>query len=276
METNSNTNTVPAPYFFTRDDVAGIVPSAVSSTHDGLRSDRYRFVPTVDIIESMEANGWGVVAARAPKARKMRSKEFGIHQLEFQDRNTQTAIQDPRQAGHPIFPRIHIINSHNGTSRFEVLAGLYAMVCANGLMVSAGSVGEFSVRHNASFSAEEAHRIIGEFRQRMGTMAEAVEGWSRIRLEPEQRTQFATAAARIRWNNPEEPMPEPSSLLQAARIADMGADLWTTFNVVQENLIGGGFKRSRRVARKVTQLRESNRINSELWDLASQTALALG
>jgi hypothetical protein len=260
--------------FLTRDDVAAVTPSAIATSHDGRRSDRYRFVPTVEIIDSMEANGWGVARIRAPKSRTSLSREFGLHQLEFQDRNA-VGIADPRQQGNPIFPRIHIINSHNGTSRFEVLAGLYAMVCSNGLMVSAGSVGEFSVRHNASFNAEEAHRIIGEFRERMGTLAEAVDKWSSVQLDREQATQFAIAAARIRWNKSDDAMPEPIALLQANRIVDAGDDLWRTFNRVQENLIGGGFKRSRRVARKVSQLRESNRINSELWDLASQTALAL-
>ena len=159
--------------FLDRDTIAATVPSALATTHDGLRSDRYRFVPTVEVIESMEANGWGVVKIRAPKARMQRSQAFGLHQVEFQDRNA-VAIEDPRSRvqGRGIFPRIHIINSHNGASRFEVLAGMYAMVCSNGLMISTGSVGEFSVRHNAAFSVEEAHRVIAQFRSRMDAMRE--------------------------------------------------------------------------------------------------------
>lgn len=268
------TNAVP---FLSREQVAAIVPSAVSATHDGRRSNRYRFVPTVDIIDSMEANGWGVVNARAPKGRKgaiSNTAEFGLHQLEFQDRNA-VAFADPRtgsRLANPIFPRIHIINSHNGTSRFEVLAGLYAMVCANGLMVSAGSVGEFSVRHNASFDAEEAHRIIAQYRSNMASMAETIERWSQRTMQPEERVAFATAAARIRWNKPDDIMPDASTILQAHRPEDQRMDLWTTFNVAQENIIGGGFKRSRRVARPISQLRESNRINSELWELARTVA----
>jgi len=43
--------------FLTRDDVAAVTPSAIATSHDGRRSDRYRFVPTVEIIDSMEANG---------------------------------------------------------------------------------------------------------------------------------------------------------------------------------------------------------------------------
>ncbi len=259
--------------FLDRDTIAATVPSALATTHDGLRSDRYRFVPTVEVIDSMEANGWGVVKIRAPKARMVRSQSFGLHQVEFQDRNA-VAIQDPRSkvTGRGIFPRIHIINSHNGASRFEVLAGMYALVCSNGLMISTGSVGEFSVRHNAAFSVEEAHRVIAQFRSRMDAMHETVERWNAVQLTPEQANEFAIAAARIRWNKPEDIMPEPSQLLLLNRPEDAGNSLWATFNTVQENLMDGGFKRNRRQVRKMTHIRESNRINMELWDLAVQTA----
>lgn len=270
--------TTHACQFLTRHDISNAVPSALADAHDGRRSNRYTFVPTTEIVDSMEANGWGVVRARGPKSRTELSRGFGLHQLEFQDRNA-VAFQDPRARGRatgaPIFPRIHIINSHNGTSRFEVLAGLYAMVCSNGLMVSAGSVGEFSVRHNSSFDAEEAHRIIGEFRSRMGKLNDAIECWASINLSTEQQRAFATAAARIRWNKPDDIMPDADTLLQRNREEDGAPNLWTVFNVVQENLIGGGFKRSRRVARPISQLRESNRINAELWDLAETTACQL-
>lgn len=273
METTTNTC-----QFLTRHDLINQLPSALAESHDGRRSNRYTFVPTTEIVDSMEANGWGVVRARGPKSRTELSRGFGLHQLEFQDRNA-VAFVDPRSHGlatsKPIFPRIHIINSHNGTSRFEVLAGLYAMVCSNGLMVSAGSVGEFSVRHNSSFDAEEAHRIIGEFRSRMGKLNEAIEVWAGIDLSTEQQRNFATSAARIRWNKPDDILPDATMLLQRNRTEDNGSNLWTVFNVVQENLIGGGFKRSRRIARPISQLRESNRINAELWDLAETTSLQL-
>ena len=264
---NAINNTVP---FLSRESLAQTIPSAVAESHDGRRSNRYKFVPTVEIIDSMAVNGWGVAKARGPKSRTELSRGFGFHQLEFQDRQ-QRAFVDPRNPhAQPIFPRIHILNSHNGTSKFEILAGLYAMVCSNGLMVSAGSVGEFSVRHNASFNAEEAHRIIGEFRARMGGIGETIEKWAGIKLDAGQASEFATQAARIRWNKADDIVPDPSTLLAARRTEDAGSDLWTRFNVVQENLIGGGFKRSRREARPLSHIKESNRVNSELWDLAKE------
>jgi len=262
--------------FLTRDDIVARVPSALASTHDGRRSDLYTFVPTLDIINSMESNGWGVVAAKVPKARKSASRDFGIHQLEFQERGA-VALVDPRVPdSKAIFPRIHILNSHNGTSRFQVLAGLYTLVCSNGLIVSTASVGEFSTRHTGSFNAEDAFRTVEQFRAAMSGIGDTMQLWSGLQLSPTEADEFALAAARIRWNDPADAIPSPAYILAPHREADVGRDLWRVFNVAQENLIGGGFKRATREARKVTNLRESIRINSELWNLAETTAMRFG
>ena len=264
---NAINNTVP---FLSRESLAQTIPSAVAESHDGRRSNRYKFVPTVEIIDSMAVNGWGVAKARGPKSRTELSRGFGFHQLEFQDRQ-QRAFVDPRNPhAQPIFPRIHILNSHNGTSKFEILAGLYAMVCSNGLMVSAGSVGEFSVRHNNGFSKDDAFEAISQFRNRLSDVASTIDGWRATNLQSEQANAFAAQAARIRWNKPSDVIPEPEILLSPRRTEDAGSDLWSRFNVVQENLIGGGFKRSRREARPLSHIKESNRVNSELWDLAKE------
>ena len=256
--------------FLTTEDVQRISPSALAASHDGRRSDRYSFVPTIDIINSMEANGWGIVEAKGPKTRTELSRGFGLHQLTFQEHNA-TAIADPRAPSEkPIFPRIHIINSHNGTTKFEIFAGLYALVCSNGLVISKSTVGEFSVRHNNGFSKDDAFEAISQFRNRLSDVASTIDGWRATNLQSEQANAFAAQAARIRWNKPSDVIPEPEILLSPRRTEDAGSDLWSRFNVVQENLIGGGFKRSRREARPLSHIKESNRVNSELWDLAKE------
>jgi len=55
------------------------------------------------------------------------------------------------------------------------------------------------------------------------------------------------------------------------READRGNDLWSTFNVAQENLIRGGFVNgsTRRKVRPITSIQKDVNFNSQLWDLAS-------
>lgn len=260
-------------HFLSLEEVQKAVPSAFAESHDGLRSERYNFVSTRQIIDSMQDNGWGVVAAKAPKARLDKRKAFGMHKLEFQDRNIadeKNRIRDPRFSNYYIYPRVHIMNSHNGTSMLTVMAGLYCVICSNGLIISMHSVGEFRVRHNNQFNSEDAFATIGQFRNSMNNIVETIEKWSSIDLSHEKSIQFATRAARIRWPSPEVVIPDPLFLLNARREEDKGSSLWHRFNVVQENLIQGGFSREKRKVRQLSQIREDLRINTELWDLARE------
>lgn len=260
--------------FISIDEARKLVPSAFAESHDGRRSERYNFISTLSIIESMEANNWGLVSAVSPRTRVSLRRDFGIHKLEFQDRET-LDIEDPRQVSNflapgekkPIYPRIHIINSHNGTSNLKVMAGLYALVCLNGMVISKGTVGEFNVRHNHRFNAEDAFATINQFRQTLPGVRDVINSWSNIVLPQEKANEFATKAARIRWNKPQDVLPDPNVILQARRVEDARRDFWTIFNRVQENLIRGGFERDNRKVRAISQMREDLRINQELWEL---------
>lgn len=256
--------------FLTRDQVAATVPSALAETHDGMRSDRYSFVRTLDIVEAMEANGWGVVKATCPKARKERSRDFGIHRLEFQSKDQTFSLGDPRSnsSNGRLFPRIHVLNSHNGTSRFTIHAGFYAIICSNGLVISYGSVGAINVRHNQGFSQFDAMQAISQFQADIPKLTDGIQNWNKLQLNEQQRTEFATKAARIRWNKPDDILPDVASILNPRRAEDTQSDLWTVFNRAQENIIQGGFSRNQRKARPVSQIREDLRINQELWALA--------
>ena len=256
--------------FLSRDQIAQKVPSALAETHDGRRSDRYSFVRTLDIVDSMEAAGWGVVAAENPKARKSNSRDFGIHRLQFQSRSESNWLADPRSnsSNGRLYPRIHVLNSHNGTSRLTIHAGLYALVCTNGLVICNGSVGEINVRHNAGFSQFDANAAVQQFANDMPKLSEAIANWGKLQLNREQVADLSTCAARIRWNKADDILPNVESIYAPRRMEDTQTDLWTVFNRVQENVIRGGYARDKRKARPVSQIREDLRINQELWALA--------
>jgi len=51
------------------------------------------------------------------------------------------------------------------------------------------------------------------------------------------------------------------TLLQPRRSSDNGTDLWTTFNVLQENITHGGAG----IGRGISRLEDDLRFNQELW-----------
>ena len=61
-------------------------------------------------------------------------------------------------------------------------------------------------------------------------------------------------------------------LLNPTRMEDMGDDVWSVFNVVQEKIIEGDFEYTMgtkvRKARKVKNFKQDQKINKELFELA--------
>lgn len=263
----------------TLEDVAERAPSALTRTHDGKRSDRYTFVPTREIISRMADVGWGVSRAMAPRARKENSREFGKHMIAFRQINS-PGIPDPRQRvlthGTPddlkfalIFPEILAINSSNGASRFVLRAGLFCRICANGAVISLSSFGEMSMRHSG-FEAEDAYRISTEFTGRMDKIGDSIQRFQSINLTRERQLEYATEAARIRWD---DNIPDANTLLLVRRPQDSGDDLWTVYNKVQEHVIRGGQKLGHRTSRELSNIDRNIDINSRLWDLTEAYAL---
>ncbi|GFO57414.1 hypothetical protein GMSM_44210 [Geomonas sp. Red276] len=101
-----------------------------------------------------------------------------------------------------------------------------------------------------------------------------------LQLTGSQKMTFATAALKLRFGRDEHtgfPLsPVPANrILEPRREEDQGDDLWTTLNVVQENLVKGGlvgqslsvFSR-RVVTRPVVSVNDDIRLNRSLWNLA--------
>jgi hypothetical protein len=173
---------------------------------------------------------------------------------------------------HEVVPQIVLINSHDGRGCYRLTAGLYRPVCRNGLLTALGDFGLIHVPHRGNIVqnvVEAALRIIHDF-SRVGEVIERMRGTA---MSWERRIEFAQQALQIRYSHQQHHPFAPAALLEARRDADQGEDLFTVFNVVQENIIRGGIA-GRSALGRVTHSRgiraipEDVRINSALWQLA--------
>src|SRR5690606_11049197 len=105
--------------------------------------------------------------------------------------------------------------------------------------------------------------------------------WQGVALSGAARVEFAQRAAGLRWQegSPVRQALTPDKLLAPRRHGDAAVDLWTTFNVVQEQLLRGGdryLSRSvgyglrRNRTRPVGGLAEGQKLNKALWALAGE------
>jgi hypothetical protein len=99
-----------------------------------------------------------------------------------------------------------------------------------------------------------------------------------VQLTNNEKHALATAAIEVRFDS-EQAEVSPHGLLIPYRPEDRGNDLWTTFNVVQENLIRGGVgyttrnSKGRKVYRRSRPVRGIDgdlKLNRALWRQAEE------
>ncbi|MNR39035.1 hypothetical protein D3C85_1571990 [compost metagenome] len=96
-----------------------------------------------------------------------------------------------------------------------------------------------------------------------------------IELKPEEAQVFASAALELKYDaSAAKPAPiTETQILAPRRYEDARTDLWSTFNVAQENLMRGGLigrnaTGQRRRTREVQGIDQGVKLNRALWMLA--------
>ena len=241
-------------------------PAVFAPSPDGQRSPRYTFIPSERVLEGLIVAGFVPVEARQARTRSA-SPLHARHVIRLRRRLETVQLRDA-------VPEILFLNSHNGTSAYQLRVGLFRVVCTNGLIVSHGAFPTFSVAHRGNVVDDVvAHAL--EISERFEVLAAQVEFMERRRLDEGERTRFAERALALRYPEPDEAGMAASALLNCRRGEDAGDDLWSTLNRVQENLLRGGLvrrsPRGRLVrTRRITSIREDVRINSALWEMAAE------
>ena len=168
-----------------------------------------------------------------------------------------------------------LLNSHDGTSSYQMLAGMFRFVCSNGL-VRGDTVSDVRVRHKGQIVdnvIEGAFEVVASFDK----VREERDAMRAIALQPAEAEVFARAALALRYE-PDALAPAPITerqILAPQRREDVGPDLWSTFNRVQENMVRGGLSMatpSRRPqrTRAVQGIDSSVKVNRALWLLADE------
>ena len=231
-------------------------------------SERYAFIPTTRVLNTLVEQGWKPVYAAQSGARTPDGHEFAKHVLRF--RRETDLNQQMLSVGDSI-PELVLTNSHNGKSAFELFLGIFRLVCSNGMVVADASIERHSVRH-VGYTDEQVIEASQNVLMDAPKAIERVNEFSKIELLPAEREAFAASALTLKYEPGQAPI-QPSQLLTIRRMEDRKPSLWETFNVVQENLIKGGLRgrtrsNGRTSTREVKSVNENLRLNKALWQLA--------
>mgnify|MGYP000164748398 CR=1 FL=1 len=255
--------------FLTLDEVKQRASSIFGKTAAPTVSDKFTHIPTNRVIEDMEQLGWGVVDAKEVKARKEGTKGFQKHLVVF--RNPDVVINGAD--GDTVFPQILLTNSNDGKNAFTFTAGLFRMVCENGLVISTEQFNDVKMRH-MGYTFEELQAQIREMVEQLPLTVESLNKFRAVELGQEQMLDFAQKALATRFSDEEieNIQIDFADLLSPVREADRGNDLWSVYNVVQEKLTHGLFNYKygvkTRKARKIKNFSQDMVLNEKLYDLA--------
>ena len=234
-------------------------------------SEKYSHIPTNQIIQDMEKLGWGVVDAKQVRARK--GEGYQKHLVVFRNNNLVIEGTD----GDSAYPQVLLTNSHDGKNAFTFTAGLFRMVCENGLVICSKEFENLKIRHYG-YNFEELTNVINSMVEKLPLTVESMNRFKGKQLVKEQIEEFAKKAAAIRFGAEQlnNITIDYNKLLEPTRPEDQGNDLWSVFNIVQEKLVHGMFEYTAgtklRKARKIKNFRQDLDLNAKLYELAVEYA----
>jgi hypothetical protein len=244
-------------------------PSIFAGAKHASRSERYTYIPTIDVLRGLAREGFEPFMVAQGQSRIEGKTGYTKHMIRLRHGRQGSVLPEANE--------IILINSHDGASSYQMLAGVFRFVCCNGLVV--GQIAnDIRIPHKGNIQHEVidgAFRVLEEFRG----VDESVQSMKALTLQPEEQQAFATAALALRFGDRTEGQPpapvDAVQLNEPRRVEDTGASLWSTFQRVQENALRGGLqgrtvqgKRMR--TREVASIDRGVALNRALWVLAEE------
>jgi hypothetical protein len=251
-------------------------------------SEHYSFVPTMNVINDLRELGYEVVDATQVKARKKSTNGYQKHlitlehpkykldqvnEVEISDGKTETQVTKAKE-----YPQILLTNSHDGGNAFTLSAGIFRLVCSNGLVIKTEDYGSARLVHKG-YSFEAVQELVKQFEETVDEVLTRITAMKKVQLTKEQQIEFAKQAALLRFKSKSynedniEKVVNIDDLLNVDRKEDAGNGLYEVFNRVQESLINGkytylGTKDKPRKARPIKNFKQNIEVNSKLSKLA--------
>lgn len=261
----------------TEDEMRKIAPSIFATTAHHSRSERFAPIPTIEVVRALQREDFHPVGVKQCGSRDPDKREHTKHLIRLRKLSDQAKYS----VGDTV-AEIILKNANDGSAAYDLLAGLFKILCLNSLVAQTDTMESLRVKHSGDVQSKVIEGTYSVLRTAVAAL-EAPTEWSRIDLNRDEQMAFAEAAHTVRFEdtaNVAEAI-KPQQLLIARRTADQQPNLWNTFNVIQENAMRGGLSgRSRdangrmrnRTTRPVNGIDQDVKLNRALFTLASKMA----
>lgn len=244
----------------TREELMYHVPSIFGEDRHTSRSERYAYIPTITVLENLQREGFQPFFACQTRVRDQSRREYTKHMLRLRRAGQITGQH---------VPEIILLNSHDGSSSYQMLPGYFRAICTNGL-VCGQSLGEVRVPHRGNVVdrvIEGAYEVVGVF----DLIEEKRDAMQSLVLPPPARQALAQAALTYRYGDEHQPV-TTTDILTPRRREDYGKDLWSAYQTIQENMLKGGISGRSARGKRIHTAHITEKDNAWLYSLSHQTS----
>lgn len=233
-------------------------------------SDKYHFIPTIDVIEQIKTYGWYPVSVSEAGVRDIEKQGYQQHCVRFQHFDDLLS-----QNGNVI--ELLLFNSHDRSKAFSIGAGVYRYVCSNGLVIADSVFDSYKIKHLGDRN-NDLQNAVSNITNIKPKLLQRISTFEAIKLNQEEKEAFVKSALPLRFEEHLE-LDNHTDLLTPLRDEDKKDDLYTTLNILQENLLSSNIKGynkdtgRRFTSKKITSISKDTEINKGLWDIAERIAL---
>ena len=253
-------------FALTNSEIAARCPQVFETSYSSRRTQKYGQLTTASVIDALRTEGYEVTNAFAQSVKAgKRSTIHNKHCVRLSHRDfLDTLTPDETR------PEIVIVNSHDGSSSFRIMAGIFRLVCSNGLIVASDMTANQRVCHWKGNSLEDVITCALNVAEQAKESYDLIEQMKATNLTEKQQKEYALRAAEIRLGfNKTSKVNSAENLLIPHRHEDnLTPSVWNTYNVVQENCIKGGQLVGSRILRPLTNISQNVIVNKALWSEA--------
>ena len=231
-------------------------------------SDKYHFIPTIDVITKITEYGWHPVSVQEAGVRDLDKEGYQRHLVRFRHFDD---LLNPQENAVELL----LFNSHDRTTAFSISAGIYRFVCANGLVIADSIFQSYTIKHIGDRDSDLANAI-ERITNVKPLLEQKIHSFKSVKLQDAEKRSFAKAAIPLRFEKHLEV--DHNDLLMPHREEDQGDDLYTVLNVIQENLLRGNISGQNKetgrrfTSKEITSISKDVDVNQGLWNIAERIA----
>ena len=138
----SRSPSLRSDYPLSDDQIHRVAPSIFAEAPHESRSQRYAYIPTATVLTELRKEGFQPFMVTQTRTRHEDRRDYTKHMIRLRHASQINARGEANE--------ITLLNSHDGTSCYQMLAGIFRFVCNNGL-VCGNTVADVRVPHKATW-----------------------------------------------------------------------------------------------------------------------------